>query len=292
MSDPAQHHPGKPHVVDATRDAFEQQVILRSKEVPVVVDFWAAWCQPCRMLGPVLEKLAAEYAGRFELVKADSDQLGDYAAAFGVQGIPAVFGLRDGRIVDSFVGVLPEQSIRAWLDRLLPNEAQTLAAEARAIEEGDPAGAEAKYRAALAKDENLVPARIGLARTLAALGRADDARAEITRLERRGYLEPEAEAVKADLTLAEGGADSGGLEAARAEVAADPDDLSARYHLAEALAASRQYAEALEICLDLVERDRKGVGESARQTMLAIFNLLPGDDPLAVDYRRKLSFAL
>jgi len=241
---------------------------------------------------PVLEKPAGDHAVRFDLVKADSDQMRDYAAAFGVQGIPAVFGLRDGRIVDSFVGVLPEKAIRAWIDRLLPNEAEALAAEAGNLEATGPVAAEAKYREALAKDEGLVAARIGLARVLEAAGRVDEAKMEVAKLERRGYLEPEAEAVKASLTLAEQGADSGGLDAARAEVAARPDDLAARYHLAEVLAASRQYAEALALCLDLVERDRKGLGERARQTMLAVFNLLPNDDPLAVDYRRKLSFAL
>ncbi|RUL85259.1 tetratricopeptide repeat protein [Tautonia sociabilis] len=279
-------------IVEATREGFERQVIERSKSVPVVVDFWAEWCGPCRMLGPVLEKLAREYHGAFVLVKADTEQLGDIAAAFGVQGIPAVFGLRDGQIVDAFVGVQSEAMIRQWLDRLLPSPAQRLAAEAAALEASDPAAAEARYREAIERDPREAKARIGLARVLEAQGQQEEARQQIAELERRGFLEPEAEAVKARLALDAAAADAGDLAAARAEAEAKPDDLLARFKLAEALAAAGQHEEALAICLDLVERDRQGVGEQARQTMLAIFNLLPPDDPVAVDYRRKLSFVL
>jgi putative thioredoxin len=244
------------------------------------------------MLGPLLERLADEYAGQFLLVKADTDQLGDIAAAFGVQGIPAVFALKNGEIVDQFVGVQPERVIREWLDKLLPSPAEKLASEARSQLPDDAASAASKFREALALDPNLTTARIGLARALIAADDPDSARAEIAHLERRGYLEPEAEQVKAELILLDQGADSGGLAAARAEVEARPGDLQALFHLAEALASSRQYPEALALCLDLVERDRPGVGEQARQTMLAIFNLLPPGDPLAADYRRKLSFVL
>ena len=279
-------------VVDATRATFEREVIERSKSVPVVVDFWAAWCAPCRMLGPVLERLAAEYDGRFVLVKADTEALGDVASAFGVRGIPAVFGLRDGKIVDTFTGVLPEQQIRHWLDRLLPTPAQRLALDAAALEGSDPDAAEAAYRAALELEPRAVRAKIGLARVLEALGRLDEARAAILELEGRGFLEPEAEAVKARLALDAAAADAGDLASARLEADANPDSLDARFRLAEALAAAGEHEEALALCLDLVERDRKGVGERARQTMLALFNLLPPGDPLATEYRRKLSFVL
>lgn len=284
--------PTPPRVIDATRESFQTDVLERSHDLPVVVDFWASWCGPCRMLGPLLERLADEYGGQFLLVKADTDQLGDIAAAFGVQGIPAVFALKNGEIVDQFVGVQPERVIREWIDRLLPGPSEKLANEAKTLETTDPARAEAKYREALALDAELARARIGLARVLLAAGKTDAARNEIAYLERRGYLEPEAEQLKAEIVLKTQGKESGGLDAARAEVAARPDDLNARFHLAEALAAAGQYAEALQIALDLVERDRKGLGEQARQTMLAIFNLLPPDDPLAVEYRRKLSFVL
>lgn len=283
---------GSEFIIDATREGFELEVIERSKSVPVVVDFWAEWCGPCRRLGPLMEKLAREYAGKFILVKADTEQLGDIASAFGVQGIPAVFALKDAKIVDTFTGLLPEAAIRQWLDRLVPSAAQQLALDAKELEATDPAAAEDRYREAVALEPREPIARIGLARVLEAQGKTEEALAEITFLEGRGYLEPEAEAVKARLTLDAASADAGDLDTARAEAEARPDDLSARFRLAEALAAADQHEEALEICLDLVEHDRQGVGEQARQTMLAVFNLLPPGDPIAVDYRRKLSFVL
>src|SRR5215212_11195850 len=115
-------------IVETTRETFERDVIGRSSEQPVVVDFWAEWCRPCRMLGPVLERLAEEYGGKFVLVKANTEQVPELASGFGVRSIPAVFGLRDGKIRDSFVGVLPESAIRAFLGRLLPTPAEVATA--------------------------------------------------------------------------------------------------------------------------------------------------------------------
>jgi len=278
-----------PHIVEATPESFEREVIERSSAVPVVVDFWAEWCGPCKRLGPLLETLAGEYAGKFVLVKADTEKLPEIAASFGVQSIPAVYGLRDGKVVDGFVGVLPESAIRDFLDRLLPTPAEQAIAEADALAATDPAAAEARYLQAIELAPNESKGKIALARHHRTQGRADEARALIAELERRGYLEPEAEALKAELTLS---AHSGGVEAARAAVATGPDDLAARLKLAEALAAAGDYPEALDLCLDLVERDRRGLGESARKTMLAVFLVLPADSDLLKDYRRKLSVAL
>src|SRR5215211_204542 len=115
MSDPS------PSIIEATPETFQRDVIDRSHEVPVLVDFWAAWCQPCRLLGPVLERLANEYEGKFLLAKADTERLPEIAASFGVRSIPAVYGLRDGQVVDGFVGVQPEAEIRSFINRLLPS---------------------------------------------------------------------------------------------------------------------------------------------------------------------------
>ncbi len=279
-------------IFDTSLEGFERDVIERSKEVPVVVDFWAEWCGPCRMLGPLLEKLATEYEGKFVLAKADTDQLGQIAAAFGVQGIPAVFGLRDGKVVNNFVGVQSEQYIRQWLDTLMPTAAQEIVREAKRLESTDPVQSEAEYRKAMEIDPREPTARIGLARVFEAQGKLEEARAEIAELEKRGFLEPEAEQVKARLTIDAAAEDAPDLESARSEAEANPNDLAARYRLAEALAANNQHKEALEICLDLVERDRQGIGERAKETMLAIFKLLPSDSPLVPEYRRKLSFVL
>lgn len=284
--------PASPWIVETSLERFEADVLERSRQVPVVVDFWAAWCQPCRLLGPVLEKLAEDYQGRFVLVKADVDKLGPIAAQFAVQSIPAVYGVRHGQLVDYFVGVLSEPQIREWLDRFLPSEADLLVAAAEKIEATDPAEAEAKYRRAAEVAPDDAEAKIGLARVLLAEGLPGESEALIGQLEQRGFLEPEAEKVKAALELRQQGQEAGTVEQCRTALAADPDNLSLQLKLAEALAAQRQYNEALPLLLALVERDRHGTGEVARALMVDIFRLLPADSELVTDYRRRLSQAL
>lgn len=276
-----------PWVIDTSNETFDDDVFQRSHDLAVVVDFWAEWCAPCRMLGPILEKLAAEYAGRFVLVRADSDRLREPAMRFRVQSIPAVFGVVDGEIVDAFTGTLPESQIRMWLDRLLST---SCLAQAGRLEETDPVQAEGKYREVLAESPNEASASIGLGRVLLAQDREDEARDVIRQLESRGFLEPEAEKLKAHLQLR----DSSNIDVdSRREAAeANPNDLQAQLDLGEAVAGSGQHQEALDILLSLVERDRHGMGESARKMMLDVFRVLPDDSELVHQYRRKLSTVL
>ena len=281
-----------PWIIDADEQGFQTQAVERSRELLVVVDFWAAWCQPCRQLGPVLEKLAVDYGGKFLLVKADVEKLQNIASAFGVQSIPAVYALRDGQLVDYFVGLLSETQARAWIDRLMPSEAETLLSEARKLEVADPTTAEAKYRQAAQLDANLASARIGLANLLLEQNRADEARALVDELEQRGFLEPEAETLKARLHLAATSQAPAELDALRAAAAASPDDLQARLALAEALGSAGKYEEALQSALSIVETHNKDYVDRARQLMVDIFRLLPDDSPLVTDYRRRLSTAL
>ena len=177
MSETPPTSPADAHVIDVGSETFVREIIERSSTVPVVVDFWADWCGPCRMLGPVLEKLAHEYGGKFVLARVDIDRNPDVAGQFGVRSIPAVFGVRRGAVADAFVGVQPESAIRSWIDRLLPTEAESLVAEARRLEASDPGAAEAKYGQALALQQDLAEAEIGLARIALAQGRIDDATA-------------------------------------------------------------------------------------------------------------------
>lgn len=206
---------------------------------------------------------------------------------FRVQSIPAVFGVVDGEIVDAFAGALPESQIRVWLDRLLLT---SCLAQAGRLESTDPVQAEGKYREVLDGSPNDAAASIGLARVLLAQDREDETRDVIQQLEGRGFLEPEAEKVKAHLQLR----DSGNIDVdSRREAAeANPDNLQTQLDLGEALAGSGQHQEALDILLSLVERDRHGVGESARKRMLDVFRVLPDDSELVHEYRRKLSTVL
>jgi putative thioredoxin len=284
--------PTSSFVIEVTGNNFEQAVIDRSFLVPVVIDFWAAWCGPCRLLGPVLEKLAAEYDGKFVLAKVDSDAENELALQFGVRSIPAVFAVRDGKAVDGFVGVQPESVIRMWIDRLLPTPAEALAAEASLLERTNPQAAVEKYSEAVTLDPELTPAQTGLARIALDQGRLEEAQARIRELEKRGFLEPDAEKVKAELMLRLQAGQVGGVDTARAALTANPEDLNLKFQFAEALAAAGEYSDALAFCLELVERDRKGIGERARPTMIAIFQLLPADSAIVTEYQRQLSLAL
>jgi putative thioredoxin len=281
-----------PNVIETTEPTFERDVIERSRDVLVIVDFWATWCQPCRMLSPILEKLAVEMQGAFVLVKAETERVPNIAAGFAVRSIPAVFAVKDGRVVDSFVGVLPESAIRSWIESLLPTPAEQKIAAARKLETSDPAGAERLYRTALELDPRGPAAKIGLARALLAQDRLEEAQALITALEGRGFLEPEAEKLKAELILRAAAHDGGDLAGVRALAAVHPDDLAIRFKLAEALAAAGRHAEALEQSLSVVEEGPKELRESARKLMISLFQLLPEDSELVSDFRRKLSAAL
>ena len=282
----------KSYIVEVTAENFVREVIERSRDVPVVVDFWATWCQPCRVLGPILEKLAGEMNGAFVLAKAETEKLPEITAEFGVRSIPAVFGLRNGQVVDAFAGALPESSVRAWIEGIMPTPAEKLATEAYRLEPTDPAAAEARYREALALLPTDPYLKAALARVLSQQGKVDEAHALIAALEARGFLEPEAEAVKAGLALRQQGAASGGVEASRAALAAAPHDPARKLQLAEALAAADGYEEALELALAVVEEGKTEPKDEARRVMVNIFQLLPADSELAAEYRRRLSAAL
>jgi putative thioredoxin len=208
-----------------------------------------------------------------------------------------VFGLRGGEIVDQFVGMLSEPELERWVNGLLPSPAEALLADARAIAQSDPSTAESKLREALAAEPQLDAAKLALLELLWNQRRNQEVSTLLEELEARGYLEPAAEAIKAALAIdtggqAAGGQEAGGLAACRARAAAAPDDLQRQFELARVLAAAGEHAEALESCLQLVQRDRKQFGEQARELMVDIFRVLPADSPLTMEYRRKLSTAL
>lgn len=281
-----------PFVVNVTMTTFQQDVMQRSLELPVVIDFWAPWCQPCQQLAPVLEKLAVEFAGKFLLAKVNTDDEPNIAQAFGIQSLPTVVAFVNGQPVDQFQGMMTEEQVRQWLAPLMPSPAQVLAREAAALVETDPQGAEAKYREALALKPDEDSLKVCLASVLLKQGRFDECQSQIETLAARGFLEPEAERIKSELDVRVAAAESGGVDEARKAVEADPTNLLLQVRLADALAASAQHRKALELCLDVVLKDFGEARAEAKETMVKIFSILGPASELTGEFRRKLSTAL
>lgn len=270
---------------------FAREVVERSREVPVVVDFWAPWCGPCRALGPLLERLAEEHAGAFVLAKVDVDRSPEAAARYGVRSIPLVLGFRDGEPVAEFVGAQPESVVRQFLQRLLPTEADRLAREGDDLAAaGHANAAEERYRAALARDGRHAGALLGLARVLADRDDVAEALALLERVVAGGRLREEAERLAARLRMR--GEAPVDVAALRARAAERPDDLAARLDLGRALAARGAYEEALSALLAVVQRDPEFGEQAARRAMLDVFEVLGRDHPLVERFRGELARAL
>ena len=283
---------GSTWVREITAQSFQQDVVEQSKERLVLVDFWAPWCEPCRHLTPILEKLADEFGGRILLAKVNVDDNQDLAGAFGVQSIPVVFAIHQEQPVDQFMGILPEDELRERINALLPSPGEELLKRGSELEATDPAAAEAAYREAIELDDSDDRPKVALARVLVALERHEEAARLIARLEERGFLEPEAEAVKHQLELHEAAEEAGSVTEARQAVEASPDDMQARIRLADALAGDRKFEDAMKECLIVVERDRDGAGDDARRTMVQIFDTLGPSSELVGEYRRRLATLL
>lgn len=282
------------HSYEVDTADFAHKVIDASYTVPVVVDFWADWCQPCRILKPLLEKLAAEYQGRFILAKINSDANQELASQLGVRGIPAVKAFVNGQMVDEFTGALPEAQVRQFLEGLIPSPAEPLRQEAAAARaRGDLAQARELLGQALDLDPRNEAAYLDYADVYIDSGMFDEAGQLLGALRDRARDQARLQSLAARLDLAgSGGGDIADLET---RLASAPDDLATRLQLANALAVARRYRQALEHLLVIVRQDRRWQDEAGRKSMLTLFSLLAGQpehDDLVREFRLALARTL
>jgi len=284
-------------IKNSTTAGFGKDVVEASRAVPVLVDFWAAWCGPCKQLTPLLEKIVKSYGGKVRLVKINVDEHPGIAGQLRIQSLPTVYAFRDGRPLDGFMGVQPESAIRTFIDRIVGEEEQAdlatvLASAEQALEEGDVQSAAEIFAAVLQEDKQNPAALAGLARCYLQTG--DIARAEQT----IALVPPDqknvaaVERVKAALELARKANQTDNRDALAARLAANPADHQARFDLAVALAARGEKEAAVEHLLDLVRRDRNWNEQAARKQLVQLFEAWGPKDPATVDGRRRLSSLL
>ncbi len=285
--------PSDEFVTNVDESSFNEEVLEKSKRVPVLVDFWAPWCAPCRTLGPVLEKLATEYKGAFLLAKVNSDENPRLSMQYGIQGIPNVILFRDGKDVDQFVGAYPEASIRKFLEPHCPSESATLFTAAQQKQEvGDFKEAEEILRKVLTIDPGHSASHLALARLLIGSRRGDEALLHIEAIPALADEYESAARLKEVIAFQTECQQAGGEGPWRERLEKDPKDLDARFGLASCLAASGKYKEALEEFLQIVARNKLYREEAARKSMLAIFSLIGERSELADEYRTRLARTL
>jgi putative thioredoxin len=284
-------------VKDTTTQAFVKDVIEESKRQPVLVDFWAPWCGPCKQLTPILEKAVKAAKGKVKLVKMNIDDHPAIPGQMGIQSIPAVIAFVNGQPADGFMGALPESQVSAFLERLtkdrIGGEAQDLlkAADA-ALAEGDAAGAAAMYSELLAEEGDNVPALAGLARCYVETGALDQAKQTLAMIPEAKQNDAAVAAARAALELAEQSQNVGPVNELEQKVAANPLDHQARFDLALALNGKGQRAEALDQLIAIVKRDRKWNDDGARKQLVQLFDAWGPTDEATVDGRKRLSSIL
>ncbi len=275
-------------MIDVTVQNFETEVIAASMQTPVLVDFWAPWCGPCRTLGPLLEKLEADYGGRFKLVKIDSDQEQQLAAAFGIRSIPTCILLKNGQPVDGFTGALPEGQLRQFLDKHVPSEgalaAEEEVSEAEALlQSGDTAAALAKLADALAQDPANDDARADYVRLLIATGAYEEAAATLEEPLKREPRVLRFDALRRWLDAMEfvekDERGNWALPQFDELIAQNKRDFDARFQKSQVLMAEGQWTQAMDELLEIILRDKQWNNEAARKTYVAILELLTPPPP-------------
>lgn len=242
--------------MDVTTATFEHEVLEASNSLPVVVDFWAPWCGPCRSLTPIIERVAEAFAGRVKVVKINIDENQELAGAFAVRSIPYVVALKDGRPVAQFLGAQPEGQVRAFFEQLVPSDSEAALARAEAA---------------------------------CAQGRLDEAERELAAIDPEPALEIRMRELKKAIAFAREADQGPGAKELEAKLAANPDDHEARLALARRYAAERRYREGMDELLEILRRDRNWKEGEARKQLLALFELAAAQPELVGEYRRKLA---
>jgi putative thioredoxin len=286
-------------VKDSDTEHFMTDVIDASNEVPVIVDFWATWCGPCKTLGPIIEKAVKEAKGAVKLVKIDVDKNPAVAGQLRIQSIPAVYAFFQGRPVDGFMGAQPESQVKQFVQRLAkqagaaagPSPVDEALEQAEAtLKEGDAATASAIFGEVLQHEPENLPAIGGLVRCLVKTGELPEAREQLAKVPANQANDKAIAAARAALELAEqAGEKQGGLDEIKAKLAKDPNDHQSRYDLALALYGNGETEPALDELLELFRRNRGWNDEAARKQLVKIFEALGPTDPLTLSARRRLS---
>lgn len=280
-----------PYITDVTRENYAQ-LMEASFRVPVLIDYWASWCQPCLMLMPILAKLAEEYGGKFLLGKLNTEEERELAAQFGIRSIPTVKLFRDGGPIDEFMGALPESAVREFLDRHVARESDHQVFEANErLEAGDAEGAVSLLSAAREADPDNPRIVLALAQAQSAAGNVAAAEATLDSLPSADRDGRDVVALRHRLHFQSRVADAPPVGELEAALSADPDHNEARLQLALARVVEQNYDDAVDLLLELMKRDRSFGDDAGRRTLIRVFDLL-GDDPNVGSYRRRMASLL